>query len=227
MKAKTTLFAIGFAVLIILVAYAALFFAVSKIETTIAKPISVACVGDSITEWSEYTKDLQNILGKDYNVSNFGVAGSAVSTKWFKPYIKEKAFQESMDFEPSIVVIMLGTNDAHVAQPMDSFFDDYGELITDYESLPGDQQIILVKPPPIYSNNLELNGSTLQNNIIPLIERVANNKSLPVVDVNTAMMNHPEYFVDGVHPNNDGALTIATEVGEAITVEDFNAGPAP
>ncbi len=202
----------------------ALFFTVSKIETVAAKPITVACVGDSITEWSEYPKDLQNMLGKEYNVSNFGVAGSSVSTKWFKPYIEQEAFQESIDSEPSIVIIMLGTNDAHSTQLMDSFFEDYETLITNYEALPGDQQIILVKPPPIYSNNLELNGSSLQNNIIPLIEEVANNKSLPVLDVNAAMMNHPEYFVDGVHPNSDGALTIATEVSQAITLDDFNAG---
>lgn len=225
MKAKTTLFAVGLTILMILAAYAAIFFTVSKIETVTAKPIAVACVGDSITEWSEYPRDLQAILGEDYNVSNFGVAGSAISTKWFKPYVEEEAFKESMDFEPSIVVIMLGTNDAHVTQPMDSLFNDYETLINDYEALPGEQQIILVKPPPIYDNNLDLNGSRLQKNIIPVIEQVANSKSLPVLDVNTAMMNHPEYFVDGVHPNSNGALTIATEVGQAITLDDFDAGP--
>lgn len=227
MKAKTTLFTIGLIVLMILAAYATIFFTISRIETVAAKPIAIACVGDSITEWSEYPKDLQNILGKDYNVSNFGVAESAISTKWFKPYIKQREFQESMDSEPTIVVIMLGTNDAHLAQSTDSLFNDYEKLIADYEALPGEQEIILVKPPPIYNNSLELNGSSLQSKIIPVIEQVASNKSLPVLDVNAAMMNHPEYFPDGVHPNSDGALAIAREVGQAITFDDFNVGPPP
>jgi lysophospholipase L1-like esterase len=129
-----------------------------------------------------------------------------------------------MNFKPSIVIIMLGTNDAHDDQSTDSFVNDYEKLVSDYEALPGDQRIILVEPPPIYHNDLGLNGTNLQDQVIPLIQQVAGNTSLPVLDVNTALMNHPEYFVDGVHPNNDGALAIATEVSQAIALDDYAAG---
>ncbi len=189
------------------------------------RTINVSCVGDSITQWSEYPTYLQNLLGKTYKVGNFGVAGSAVSTRWFKPYIEEPTFTDSKDFEPSIVVIMLGTNDAHTGLTKDNFVEDYEILISDYESLPGDQEIILVKPPPIYDNTLELNGTSLQEEVIPLIERVASDMSLPVVDLNSAMMNHPEYFPDGVHPNSDGAMAIANEIDQAILLGDYEAGP--
>lgn len=225
MKARIVLLAVGLAILIVSISYVALFLMNSKIRTAPAKPISVACVGDSITEWSEYPADLQTILGEDYNVSNFGVAGSAVSTNWFKPYMEQPAFQDSMDFEPSIVIIMLGTNDAHTDQSTDSFVNDYETLVAYYQSLPGDQRIILVKPPPIYTNNLELDGTSLQEEVLPLIEQVAGNMSLPVLDVNAALTNHPEYFVDGVHPNSNGASAIAAEISQAITLEDYAAGP--
>jgi lysophospholipase L1-like esterase len=204
--------------------YIGLLLAKPQNQTLANVPINVSCVGDSITEWSGYTDYLQNLLGKGYNVGNFGVAGSAVSTEWFKPYVEQSAFQESMDFNPSIVIIMLGTNDAHADQGTESFVDDYETLVADYEALPGDQKIILVKPPPIYNNDLGLNGTSLQYQVIPLIQQVADSASLPVLDVNTALMNHPEYFVDGVHPNSDGAVTIATEVDQAILLNDYEAG---
>ncbi len=189
------------------------------------RAINVSCVGDSITQWSGYPSYLQDLLGKTYKVGNFGVAGSSVSTRWFKPYVEEPTFVDSKDFEPSIVVIMLGTNDAHIGQTKEGFVEDYETLIADYESLPGDQQIILVKPPPVYDNTLELNGTSLQNEVIPLIEQVASDMSLPLVDVNTAMMSHPEYFSDGVHPNVEGAIAIANEIDQAIMLGDYEAGP--
>lgn len=149
-----------------------------------------------------------------------------MSTRWFKPYIEEPAFQDSMEFEPSIVVIMLGTNDAHTQQSTEGFVTDYETLVADYEALPGDQQIILVKPPPIYDNNLELNGTDLQEQVIPLIEQVASDMSLPILDLYTALMNHPEYFIDGVHPNDNGAAAIAAEISQAITLGDYEGGNA-
>ena len=221
---KNVLLAAVVVVLTISVSYASLFLANIGNNSKPSTPISVACVGDSITEWSGYPANLQAMLGENYSVGNFGVAESAVSTNWFKPYVKQSAFQDSMDFEPSIVIIMLGTNDAHKYQSTDSFANDYETLIADYQSLPGDQRIILVKPPPIYENNLGLSGTNLQEDVIPLIEQVADNMSVHVLDVNTALTNHPEYFVDGVHPNSDGAITIATEVSQAITLEDYAAG---
>ena len=207
------------------VSFVPLFIAKPQTEALSNLPVNVSCVGDSITQWSGYTDYLQNMLGRDYKVGNFGVAGSAVSTEWFKPYVKESAFQDSMDFEPSIVIIMLGTNDAHMYQSPESFVNDYETLIADYESLPGNQRIIIVKPPPIYNNDLDLNSTRFQKEVIPLIEQVADDMNLPLLDVNTAMMSHPEYFVDGVHPNRNGAITIATEVSQAITLDDYAAGP--
>jgi lysophospholipase L1-like esterase len=217
--------AAGLAVLIISASYAALFLGKLENKTKPTQPINVACVGDSITEWSGYPADLQVMLGENYSVGNFGVAEAAVSKNWFKPYVNQSTFRESKEFQPSVVVIMLGTNDAHTYQSADNFATDYMNLISEYQTLPSNPRIVLVKPPPIYKNELELSDANLQEEVIPLIEQVADNMSLPVLDVNTAMTNHPEYFVDGVHPNSDGAITIATEVNEAITIEDYAAGP--
>jgi len=215
--AKNVILVATLLILITSISYTALLLGKPEKPTKQARLINVACVGDSITEWSAYTTDLQALLGKDYSVGNFGVAGSAVSTSGNKPYMKQSAFQEAKDFKPSIIVIMLGTNDAHTHQSTSSFASDYEHLVNEYSVLDSQPRIYLVKPPPIFENELELSGTNLQEEVLPSIEHVANEFDLPMVDVNTALTDHPEYFEDGVHPNNEGAMVIANEVWEALT----------
>ena len=68
--------------------------------------IRVACVGDSITEGSEYPSELRLLLGANYSVGNFGVSESTVLLNSEKPYMNETAFQNAKEFQPNIVIIM-------------------------------------------------------------------------------------------------------------------------
>jgi lysophospholipase L1-like esterase len=187
-----------------------------------AQIIRVACVGDSITEWSNYPQALQELLGDGYLVGNFGVAGSAVTKQSDLPYTNQSAFEEAIDFQPHVVVIMLGTNDAkeYNYRYIYNFIHDYQDIVTTYDALPDDQQIYLVTPPPIYENDLGLDNSKLEETIIPQIEQVADNMNLPTVDVNSALTDHSDYFDDGVHPNDEGSQVIANTINNAIT-QDF------
>jgi lysophospholipase L1-like esterase len=193
-----------------------------KMENPVAQslPITVSCVGDSITEWSGYPAILQNMLGSSYEVGNFGVAGAAVSPSWYTSYVRQPEFYESKQCEPSIVVIMLGTNDAHTSQSASNFSSDYRNLVSEYQILPSHPKILLVEPPPIYDNRLELNDTHLDGYVLPGIEQVAYELDLPTVDVNSALANHPEFFDDGVHPNSEGAFAIATEIVRNIGFEN-------
>jgi lysophospholipase L1-like esterase len=206
-----------FLVLTISLIFALLFFRNSGNASNELKHINVSCVGDSITELSGYPAALQTMLGKDYSVGNFGVSGSTVSTNSKMAYIEQSAFQEAKDFQPSVVVIMLGTNDAHSYQSTIDFGTDYMNLVNEYQSLDNQPEILLVEPPPIYDNDLDLSGTKLQKDIVPVIDQIADELNLPVVDVNFALTNHPEYFIDdGVHPNPEGAVAIANEIWEAF-----------
>ena len=62
---KNVLLAALVVVLTISVSYAALFLANIGNNSKPSTPISVACVGDSITEWSGYPADLQAMLGDE------------------------------------------------------------------------------------------------------------------------------------------------------------------
>jgi lysophospholipase L1-like esterase len=209
-----------FLVFTISLIYAPLFLRSSGNASNDLKQFNISCVGDSITELSGYPTELQAMLGKDYSVGNFGVSGSTVSINSKKPYVEQSAFQEAKDFQPSVVVIMLGTNDAHTYQSTSDFGTDYMNLINEYQSLARQPEILLVKPPPIYANELELSDTKFQEDIIPVIDQIADELNLPVVNVNLALGNHPEYFIDdGVHPNPEGAFAIANEIWEALVFD--------
>lgn len=182
--------------------------------------IRVACIGDSITASYGYPEFLQNTLGDKYNVKNFGVSSSTVLTNTEKPYIYEVTFTRAKEFEPDIAVVMLGTNDARTDyfKSIDNFVKDYLILIYELEVLKSDPQIFLVKPPPILNNTFSLENKNMVDGIIPRIEQIADEKGLLIIDVYSALENHPEYFSDdGVHPNSQGAATIANTVYNAIT----------
>ena len=182
------------------------------------RAIRVACIGDSITELSTYPTDLEDLLGRSYYVREFAVTGSTVLTESYNPYIYQMKFQVAKEFLPDIVVILLGTNDAslnHYAY-IDNFVADYEEVVTEVQALESKPKIFLAKPPPLFENDFNLSNTKLLEDVIPLIEQVATNLDLPLIDLYTPLVGHPEYFVDGVHPNFDGASIIASEVYKGL-----------
>jgi lysophospholipase L1-like esterase len=223
-KVKMTLLAVG--IVLLMVSSGLLISVFGNLGNTPkhANLIRVACIGDSITEGSGYPEDLQLMLGPDYDVRNFGVTGSNVLLNSGRPYMNQTAYQTSRGFQPSIVIIMLGTNDARVGtfDYIDSFSTDYKTLISGYQRLLSHPKIWLVTPPPIFDNELYLNNTDLEQGVIPQIEQVANELNLPTIDVNTALVNHPEFFGDGVHPSSEGAMLIANEIGNGLTCDGIS-----
>jgi acyl-CoA thioesterase-1 len=207
---RKNFFVVCIAVLIISLTFIVVF---SETVTT-----RVACIGDSITKLSTYPNNLQNMLGASYNVREFGVSGSTVLSNSYNPYIDQNAFQRAKEFLPTIVVILLGTNDARedTYQSIENFVADYEQLVHEVQALESNPKIFLVKPPPIFDNELDLSNANLLEGVIPSIEQVANELDLTTIDVYTPLANHPEYFFDGVHPNNEGARLIASEIYKAI-----------
>jgi len=184
-----------------------------------ANSIRVACIGDSITELPAYPHELQTLLGNNYTVGNFGAGGSTVLLDTDNPYIDHGEFVKAKNFLPDIAIIMLGTNDARTDhfKSIENFVPDYMKLINEIQALESNPKIFLVKPPPLFNNKHDLKNENLVEGIIPRIEQIANEQELLIIDVYTALENHPEHFWnDGIHPNSEGANVIANEVYEAI-----------
>ncbi|MDE6651796.1 MAG: sialate O-acetylesterase, partial [Paramuribaculum sp.] len=112
---------------------------VAAFALSAANPKKVACVGNSITygylvedrEQNAYPKQLGNMLGKDYEVGNFGRSGATLLTKGHNPYVKTQQFKDALAFKPDIILVHLGVNDTDPRN-----WPHYNsEFITDYIAL--------------------------------------------------------------------------------------------
>jgi lysophospholipase L1-like esterase len=181
--------------------------------------IRVACVGDSITCGTTYPDDLWLMLGSKYVVGNFGINGATIYLNSSNPYMNTPAFKIAKQFNPKIVVIMLGTNDADPSLNESNavFVADYVLLVSAFQALASKPTVWIVNPPPIFNNTVGLSGKFLEQNIIPDIAQVANATGVQVIDIYAPLVNHSAYFLDGVHPDINGSLTVATTVYDALT----------
>jgi acyl-CoA thioesterase I len=221
-KKKLMLVAIGLIILITSLGVASSYMLSVGNKDLSADKIRVACVGDSITGGTDYPADLWMLLGANYTVGNFGVGGSAVSLDSGKPYMNENAFQEAKEYQPNIVIIMLGTNDANsfIWQDSGSFVNDYVKLISEFQALSSEPKIWIVKPPPVFNSGTIPSAEYLTANVIPSIEQVAEQTNSPIIDVYSALVNSSEFFPDGVHPNSEGAMLISNEIHKAVTSQN-------
>jgi acyl-CoA thioesterase-1 len=208
------------AVLLVALTVVAIIIETELNNTSSVSLIRVACIGDSITRRSGYSDMLQDSLGDNYSVRNFGFDSTTVLLNTDLPYIYQIEYNRSKNFLPDIAIVMLGTNDARTDYftSIDNFVSDYLTLINELQALESNPTIFLVKPPPLFPNAFSLENENLVEGIIPRIEQIANEKGLQIIDVYSALENHPEYFPDGVHPNSEGATIIANEVYKALVL---------
>ncbi|GAB2578012.1 GDSL-type esterase/lipase family protein [Spirosoma areae] len=191
--------------------------------------IKVACVGDSITygaflfNWfaNAFPKQLGHLLGDGYWVKNFGFSGRTAMKTGNSPYLNTNIHQESLAFQPAIVVIMLGTNDAKDKnwKGARAFKQQYGQLIATYQALPTKPRIYICTPAKAYRHAVtddEIRNVYIDQEIKVIHELVAQ-RNLTLIDVNQLTAQHPEWFsLDGIHPNAAGAKAIAQLVCKTI-----------
>jgi acyl-CoA thioesterase I len=222
MNSKTKLFALGVAIIIISLAITPSILQTVGYKNNQSNRIPVACVGDSITAGTEYTIDLWRLLGRNYLVGNFGDPGATVSSSSDSSYVNQSAFEVALQFEPKIVIIMLGTNDAHTTLNVTNadFVNSYVKLVNEFQNLASKPKIWIVMPPPIFNNDANLSAQFIPQNLIPNIEQVANTVNVSVIDVYSPLVNHGNYFPDGVHPDSNGSKAIATIICNALNLKN-------
>ncbi len=181
--------------------------------------IRVACVGDSITCGTSYPDDLWLMLGSKYVIGNFGNNGATVFLNSTNPYMETPALKAAKQFQPQIVIIMLGTNDADptLNESNTVFVADYVKLVSQFEGLASKPKVWIVNPPPIFNNTVGLNGEFLVQSILPGIVQVSLSTGASVIDAYTPLVNHSAYFLDGVHPDVNGSMIVASTVYDALT----------
>ncbi len=175
--------------------------------------IKVACVGDSITAGSgnTYPMQLQILLGEDYDVRNFGRGGAPVRHETENSYTVDENYLASLEFNPDIVLFMLGTNDVWDGNypEVDNYFKrDYKWFINSFAALEAKPKIYLATSPTGYNLHFVPNDRVnvkIRNMQFELAEELG----LPIIDMNTLTASNAESFPDGIHGNDSGYLIIA------------------
>lgn len=213
-------------VFLLILAFASLSFSIAK-ESKRLKPIKVACVGDSITfgaglaNWvtESYPAFLGRLLGKGYEVKNFGVSGRTALRKSKNSYWNMKQFRRAIVSKPDIVIIKFGTNDSKPEnwQYKDEFEKDYGDLVDAFLNLPSHPKVFVCYPIPAFNKTYTISDSTIVSEIIPIIGEVAKAKKVKVIDLYKTFSGKEKLYLDGIHLNKEGCEFMAKEIRKYIT----------
>lgn len=182
----------------------------------------VACIGDSITAGagiadpreSSYPAVLGKLLGSAYEVRNFGVNGATMLKDGELPYTGSQAYAMALDFQPDVVVILLGTNDSKPQNWRfgEAFERDTYTLIRSFLYLPSRPKVYICTPPPVFQDRWGITSSVVSNEIVPILRRISAREFWPLIDLHRALLYRPEQFPDGVHPDATGAASIASSI---------------
>lgn len=197
-----------------------------KLKAPRKDAIRVACIGNSITDGSGidmaevfgYPAQLQQLLGEQYHVKNFGVGARTLLNKGDRPYMNEMAWRDALAFNPQVVVIKLGTNDSKTDNwtHRDEFAADYQQMIDALNALPSHPRIILAHPIKAFKDQWTITDEVIVNEVIPEIDAVARKNNLEVIDLHAAITDSKFILADGIHPNEKGAGVMAQAVAEVI-----------
>lgn len=213
--------------------------------------IKVACIGNSITygtglseeerEKMSYPMQLKALLnthfvGKSFDVRNFGVPGSTVlkrsTLSYWNPDVNNGQYQAAKDFNPDIVIIKFGTNDAGATNwtgrynGKSLFYENYVEFLNSIKDLTSKPIIYICFPIPLYRDLTTDQSKVLREEVIPLIKQVARKNDVQLIDLHSVFYDGvtrgliiektSDDKVEKVHPTVEGATLIAQEVFKMI-----------
>jgi lysophospholipase L1-like esterase/pimeloyl-ACP methyl ester carboxylesterase len=193
--------------------------------------IKIACVGNSITygygivnrEKNNYPQQLQNMLGNDYEVMNFGVSATTLLKHGNNPYWKTKAYSDALAANPNMVFIKLGTNDSKAMNRpyYNEFESDYKELIQSFSQLPAHPRIVLLLPVPSFlEDSNSIYDPIIQKEIIPRIQNVAYQTGCEVINLYNFFIDKADLLPDKIHPTSRGANIIACRLYEVVRLNE-------
>ncbi len=204
-------------------------------------PLKVACIGDSITAGTglhapaleSYPARLQALLGDGFEVRNFGRSGSGVVLDTMRgelprAFRRNREHRDALAYRPDIVIANLGINDVMAwSNSGAQFVDDYEALLDDYRALPDPPEILIWSPiAPLFPGQ-RFYGDQRVDEIQQALKRIARKKKTTGIDLHEPLVDHPDYFPDGIHPNPAGAALIAAIVRDGLVKAGLAADASP
>ena len=162
----------------------------------------VACIGDSLTrgylleDAQSYPAQLQQLLGAQYEVRNFGHTSSYVIDDGPVEYRNTEDYSAAIRYDADILIFMFGSNDvgAYNFTPL-YFQNQYRELIDSFRQTKKNPKIYLIIAPDSH----DLHFGLIQQTIQPVMTL---GQQLPATVINPyyLFLGHPEdYLSDGLH----------------------------
>lgn len=192
--------------------------------------VKIACVGNSITYGTgianrakdSYPSQLQELLGEEYVVGNFGRPGATLCYNGYRPYVRQSEFRQAMDFAGDIVVMHLGVNDTDPRcwpNYRDEFVRDYLALIDSFRTVNPKARFIIARMTPLSHRHHRFESGTRDwhEEIQRSIETVASLSGAQLIDFYNLLHPYPHLIPDAIHPNEEGAGMMARTVYGAIT----------
>ena len=193
----------------------------------------IAFVGDSITYGAELEnrKDeafayvIGDALSDNCITGNFGKSATSALSTAVAPYTQTEEYKKSLEFNPDIVHIMLGTNDIkneNWDEGKDNFLKDYLNIINNYKAKNPDVKVYVGVPPRIFRENVYGTRSPqiLEEEGIPLIKQVAEKAGATLVDYFEPLKDSGDLFPDFLHPNAEGHKVMAAIAMNAIAIPE-------
>lgn len=201
----------------------------------------VACVGDSITYGDKstnpakysYPSQMKQMLGEGYEVRNYGISGTTMTqSSWCPKYLDTQQSKDLQNWQPDIIIIMLGTNDSQDicwinTDGKGKYEPTARELIQTYQQLPSRPEIFIATCPTAGAENqFLLKPEVIDNEIVPVQKKLASELDCHLIDVNDFTKDYQKNGLittehngkpDLVHPNNDGYLRLAKFMFNGLT----------
>lgn len=195
-----------------------------------AQTKKVACVGNSVTygagiedrETNCYPAQLGRMLGKGYEVRNFGKSGTTLLRRGHRPYIEQQEYREAIRFAADRVVIHLGLNDTDPRDwpdYRDDFVGDYLTLIDSFRTANPKCKIWICSLTPISHRHPRFKSGTRDWywQIQQTIEQIAQLGKTGLIDLQEGLYSRPDLLPDALHPTAEGAGILAKTVSQVLT----------
>ncbi len=202
-----------------------------------AGTIRVLPVGDSITRegdsrFDSYRRDLwKTLVANGYNNLDFVGGGDFTGPNndydtgheghggWRADQIADNITRYAQTYNPDVVLLHIGTNDANQRQSVSSTLDDIGRIIDRLRSHNPNIAVLLAKNIPSSPNRSVVEAAAVQalGDAIPGFAQSKNRSGSPVIMVDQRSGFDPETDTyDGLHPDDSGQAKMAARWFSAL-----------
>jgi len=188
----------------------------------------ILCAGDSITE-AGYPRYLQKIFkneGIKVKILNQGKSGH--NSREYLTFLEKN--QDALSVStPDFVLLQLGTNDVRIDHDQTSANDFYNNmkqiisLLRRLKTRAGKKTLILLASIPPIPENIPFpfapeSGKRVEEEINPLIQKIALEEKIPLVDNHSLFLQSPHLLPD-IHPSQEGYRSLAQNWFKALKKE--------